>query len=90
MKMIVIRGFLALALAMTASHSLADERTAGADKSVGSGKTLAGYQRDCSSMTDKRKKAECEEANKAMGACKGQRAENVANCIMEQHLRQRP
>lgn len=90
MKRLVVREFLALALAAMASHSFADDHAAGSDKAGATGKTLAGYQRDCSSMTDARKKARCEEANKAMEACKGQKAENVANCVMEQRLRQRP
>jgi len=53
----------------------------GADRPVLSG----GYQRDCSKMADAKRKARCEEANKAMNVCSGKKAgDELTNCLKEQ------
>ena len=51
------------------------------------GRTMSsgGYQRDCSKMEDAKKKARCEEVNKAMNACNGTKAGEVGDCAKKQH-----
>lgn len=53
----------------------------------GEGPAMTGYQRDCSKITDAKKKARCEEVNKAMSACEGKKAGDAADCMKREHAK---
>ena len=53
----------------------------------GEGPGMAGHQRDCSKIADAKKKARCEEVNKAMSACEGKKAGDVADCVKHEHAK---
>lgn len=53
----------------------------------GEGPAMAGHQRDCSKIADAKKKARCEEVNKAMSACEGKKASEAADCMKREHAK---
>jgi hypothetical protein len=79
MKRVLIQLYISCALGLLVFQAFAEERT-----------LAPGQQRDCSQMTDAKKKARCEDTNKAMAACAGKKAGNeLTGCLMEQRMGQR-
>jgi hypothetical protein len=52
---------------------------------AGEHRLASGQSRDCSQMTDAKKKASCEETNKVMEACAGKAGDEMVSCMKAQH-----
>lgn len=74
MKRALMQLSISCVLGLLACQANASERT-----------LASGQSRDCSQMADAKKKARCEETNKAMAACAGKKAgDELTNCLMTQ------
>lgn len=79
MKRVLIQLSISCALGLLVSQAFAEERA-----------LASGQMRDCTQMTDAKKKSRCEDTNKAMAACAGKKAgSELTSCLMEQRMGQR-